>query len=141
MTFPDRSHRRDHPRNPRTGHERTDRAFPLCRTDNFGALIHDPDTGRTASIDAPEASAIEAALQRRGWRLTDILVTHHHDDHVVGIEALKASSGCRVVAARADAHRIPAVDFLVKEGDKVAVGSLDAEVIDTPGHTVGHIAY
>ncbi len=113
----------------------------LCGTDNFGALIHDTDTGRTASIDAPEASAIEAALQRRGWRLTEILVTHHHDDHVVGIEALKASSGCRVVAARADAHRIPAVDFLVKEGDKVAVGSLDAEVIDTPGHTVGHIAY
>jgi hydroxyacylglutathione hydrolase len=104
-------------------------------------LLHDPSTGRTASIDAPEAAAIEAALERRGWRLTDILVTHHHDDHVVGIEALKASSGCRVVAAKADARRIPAVDVFVSEGERVAVGSLEAEVIDTPGHTVGHIAY
>ena len=113
----------------------------LCRSDNFGVLLHDRATGRTAAIDAPEAAAVEAALARRGWRLTDLLITHHHDDHIEGIEALKASSGCRVVAAKADAHRIPAVDVLVEEGDKVAVGSLEAEVIDTPGHTVGHIAY
>jgi hydroxyacylglutathione hydrolase len=113
----------------------------LCRSDNFGVLIRDPATDRTASIDAPEASAIEAALRRRGWTLTDILVTHHHGDHVEGIEPLKYSSGCRVVAARADAHRIPAVDLLVTEGDVVTVGSLEAKVIDTPGHTVGHIAY
>src|SRR5882757_2754985 len=113
----------------------------LCRSDNFGALIHDPSTGRTAAIDAPEAAPIEAALQRRGWKLTDILVTHHHDDHVAGIAALKAASGCRVVAAKADAHRIPAVDEAVAEGDRVTVGALTARVIDTPGHTVGHIAY
>ncbi|MDQ0390606.1 hydroxyacylglutathione hydrolase [Labrys monachus] len=113
----------------------------LCRTDNFGVLIHDPSTGRTAAIDAPEAEAIEAALARRQWRLTDILVTHHHADHVEGIEALKASHGCRVVAAKADAHRIPAVDETVSEGDIVSVGSLEAKVIDTPGHTVGHIVY
>src|SRR5262249_54359939 len=113
----------------------------LCRSDNFGVLIRDPATDRTASIDAPEASAIEAALRRRGRTLTHILVTHHHGDHVEGIEPLKYSSGCRVVAARADAHRIPAVDLLVTEGDVVTVGSLEAKVIDTPGHTVGHIAY
>jgi len=113
----------------------------LCRTDNFGVLIHDPSTGRTAAIDAPESEAVEAALARRQWRLTDILVTHHHADHVDGIEALKASHGCRVVAAKADAHRIPAVDETVSEGDIVSVGSLDAKVIDTPGHTIGHISY
>ncbi|WP_448950876.1 hydroxyacylglutathione hydrolase [Labrys neptuniae] len=113
----------------------------LCRTDNFGVLLHDEASGRTAAIDAPEAAAIEAALQRRGWRLTDILVTHHHGDHVEGIEALKASYGCRVVAARADARRIPAVDVTVAEGESVEVGTLTAEIIDTPGHTVGHIAY
>ena len=72
----------------------------LCRTDNFGVLLHDTDTGRTAAVDAPEVEAIEAALTRRGWRLTDILVTHHHEDHVAGIESLKASYGCRVVAAK-----------------------------------------
>ncbi|MBP0582262.1 hydroxyacylglutathione hydrolase [Labrys sp. LIt4] len=113
----------------------------LCRSDNFGVLLHDEASGRTAAIDAPEAEAIEAALERRGWRLTDILVTHHHADHVEGIEALKTSYGCRVVAAKADAHRIPAVDETVSEGDTVDVGSLVAEIIDTPGHTVGHIAY
>lgn len=112
-----------------------------CRSDNFGVLLHDPVTARTAAIDAPEAAPIEAALARRGWRLTDILVTHHHEDHVAGIEALKAAWGARVVAARADAHRIPAVDVTVEEGDTVEVGSLSARVIDTPGHTRGHIAY
>ena len=113
----------------------------LCHTDNFGVLLHDPATGRTAAIDAPEADAVEAALARRNWRLTEILVTHHHEDHVEGIEALKASSGCRVVAARSDARRIAAVDEWVEPGGRVAVGSLEAEIIDTPGHTVGHIAY
>src|SRR5215213_4807852 len=113
----------------------------LCRSDNFGVLLHDPETGRTAAVDAPEAVAIEAALARRGWRLTEILVTHHHEDHVVGIPALKASSGCRVVAAKADAHRIPAVDDLIEPGGRVFVGSLEAEVINTPGHTVGHVSY
>jgi hydroxyacylglutathione hydrolase len=113
----------------------------LCRSDNFGALIHDPETGRTAAIDAPDAEPVEAALRRRGWTLTDILVTHHHDDHVAGIEALKASSGCRVVAAKADAQRVPGVDALVAEDDRVSVGTLTAKVIATPGHTSGHIVY
>jgi hydroxyacylglutathione hydrolase len=113
----------------------------LCRTDNFGVLIHDPLTGHTAAIDAPEAEAINAALARRGWKLSDILVTHHHADHVEGIEALKTAHGCRVVAATADAHRIPAIDETVKEGSIVSIGALKAEIIDTPGHTVGHISY
>jgi hydroxyacylglutathione hydrolase len=114
--------------------------FP-CLSDNFGALIHDPATGRTAAIDVPDAAPVEAELHRRGWRLTDILVTHHHADHVDGIPALKAATGARVVAALADAHRIPDIDETVVEGDIVSVGNLRAVVIDTPGHTVGHIAY
>ncbi len=64
--------------------------FP-CLKDNFGVLLHDPETGRTAAIDAPEAAAVEAALKATGWRLTDILVTHHHADHTDGIPALKAA--------------------------------------------------
>ena len=58
-----------------------------CLTDNFGVLLHDPDSGATASIDAPDAAAVEAALAATGWRLTDILVTHHHGDHTAGIPA------------------------------------------------------
>jgi hydroxyacylglutathione hydrolase len=113
----------------------------LCLNDNFGVLIHDPQSGATASIDAPEAAPVEAALARTGWRLTDILVTHHHNDHTAGIGALKAHHKCRVVAPRSEAARIAHVDETVGEGDNVRVGSLEGRVIDTPGHTAGHISY
>ncbi len=113
----------------------------LCRSDNFGVLLHDPASGATAAIDAPEAAAIEAALQTTGWTLTDILVTHHHADHTDGIRALKDKYKCRVVAPAGEAAKIPAVDETVREGDSVKVGSLSGNVIETPGHTLGHIAY
>jgi hydroxyacylglutathione hydrolase len=112
-----------------------------CLKDNFGVLIHDPQSGATASIDAPEAAPIEAALKKTGWRLTDILVTHHHDDHTAGIGALKTHQKCRVVAPRAEAQRIAHVDETVGEGDTVRVGALAGRVLDTPGHTAGHISY
>jgi hydroxyacylglutathione hydrolase len=113
----------------------------LCLKDNFGVLLHDPVTGATAAIDAPEAAPVEAALQRTGWRLTDILVTHHHGDHTAGIPELKRRHRCRVVAPRAEATKIPEVDEAVREGSKVRVGGLEANVIETPGHTAGHISY
>ena len=112
-----------------------------CLQDNFGVLVHDPASGATASIDAPEASPVEAALRETGWKLTDILVTHHHADHTGGIVELKTRHRCRVTAPKGEAQRIPSVDVLVGEGDKVSVGSLSAHVIDTPGHTAGHISY
>jgi hydroxyacylglutathione hydrolase len=112
-----------------------------CLSDNYGVLLHDPESGATASIDAPEAAPIEAALQETGWKLTDILVTHHHHDHTGGIEALKKKYHCRVVAPAGEAGKIPAVDETVHEGSKVSVGKLSANVIETPGHTLGHIAY
>jgi len=113
----------------------------LCLKDNYGVLVHDPASGATAAIDAPEAAAVEAALAASGWRLTDILVTHHHADHTDGIRELKRKHQCRVVAPAAEAARIPDVDQTVREGDKIAVGTLSANVIETPGHTLGHIAY
>ncbi len=112
-----------------------------CLKDNFGVLLHDPASGATASIDAPEAAPVEAALQKTGWKLTDILVTHHHADHPQGIGALKARHKCRVVAPRAEAARIADVDETAGEGDTVKVGGLAARVIETPGHTSGHISY
>jgi hydroxyacylglutathione hydrolase len=113
----------------------------LCLKDNFGVLVHDPDSGATAAIDAPEAAPIEAALADAGWNLTDILVTHHHHDHTGGIEELKARHRCRVVAPAAEADGIPEVDDTVREDDVVRVGGLEARVIETPGHTAGHITY
>jgi hydroxyacylglutathione hydrolase len=111
-----------------------------CLSDNYGVLLHDSDSGATASIDAPEATPVEAALKATGWKLTDILVTHHHHDHTGGIAALKAKYKCRVVAPAKSAN-IPGVDETVREGDKVKVGALTANVIETPGHTLDHIAY
>jgi hydroxyacylglutathione hydrolase len=112
-----------------------------CLSDNYGVLLHDSESGATAAIDAPEAPAVEHALQDAGWRLTDILVTHHHADHTQGIQALKDKYKCRVVAPAGEAAKIPAVDETVREGDAVKVGKLSANVIETPGHTLGHIAY
>jgi hydroxyacylglutathione hydrolase len=113
----------------------------VCMKDNYGVLIHDPATGATASIDAPEAAPVEAALKETGWTLTDILVTHHHGDHIAGIPELKQTYKCRVVAPAAEASGIPGVDETVREGSKVSVGKLSANVLETPGHTKGHIAY
>src|SRR5437899_6201303 len=113
----------------------------LCLKDNFGVLLHDPESGATAAIDAPEAAAVESTLEATGWRLTDILVTHHHHDHTGGIEELKANHRCRVIAPDAEADRIPEVDETVRENDVVRFGELEARVIETPGHTAGHISY
>src|ERR1700740_808967 len=113
----------------------------LCLKDNFGVLLHDPQSGATAAIDAPEAAPVEAALQKTGWRLSDILGTHHHAEHTPGIGELKSHHPCRVVAPRAEAARIAHVDDTVGEGDTVRVGGLAGRVIDTPGHTAGHISY
>ena len=112
-----------------------------CLSDNYGYLLHDPATGATASIDAPEAGPIQQALDKEGWKLTDILVTHHHQDHVGGIAELKAKHGCRVVAPFDKKVAIANVDERVREGDTVKVGSLAARVFETPGHTLDHISY
>jgi hydroxyacylglutathione hydrolase len=116
------------------------RLFP-CLSDNYGYLIHDPASKATAAIDAPEAAPIIKALQREGWTLTDILVTHHHADHVGGISELKAKYDCCVVAPHDKVAAIANVDERVREGDTVHVGTLSARVLETPGHTLDHISY
>ena len=116
------------------------RVFP-CLQDNIGALVRDPATGACAAIDAPEEGPILKALEEAGWRLTDILVTHRHRDHVEGIEGLKRRFGCRVVAPAKAAGEVPGTDETVREGDTVRVGALSAEVWETPGHCRDHIAY
>lgn len=112
-----------------------------ARSDNFGYLVHDTATGRTAAIDAPEAAAIKTALAHRGWTLSDIFITHHHIDHVEAIPALKAEFGVRVVGPRAEADKIADLDELVSGGDSVSLGETSFAVYDTPGHTLGHIVF
>ena len=112
-----------------------------CLADNYAYLIHDPDTGQTAVIDVPEAGPILAALSAHQWRLTDILITHHHDDHIQGVDTLRARTGAMVMGAVADAHRLPRLDLALTESDSFSVGTEFARVIEVPGHTLGHIAF
>jgi hydroxyacylglutathione hydrolase len=112
-----------------------------CLQDNYGYLIHDPASGLTASVDTPDAVAIERVLTERGWTLDYILNTHHHFDHAGGNRALKAKYGCVIVGSRADAARIPGIDVLVGEGDRFSLGAHEARILETSGHTVGHICY
>src|SRR6202790_127172 len=116
------------------------RMFP-CLTDNFGYLIHDPETKATPSIDAPEAAPVLKALEREGWTLTDILITHHHGDHVGGVARMKEKDGWRGVAPHDKSTKIANVDLRTGQGDVVKVGSLLARVLETPGHTLDHISY
>ncbi|MCU0831323.1 MAG: hydroxyacylglutathione hydrolase [Rhizobiaceae bacterium] len=114
--------------------------FP-CRTDNFGMLIHDPASGLTASVDAPEEAPIRAQLAARGWRLTHLFITHHHGDHVEALAPLKAATGCTVIGPAAEADRITGLDVHVKGGFRFLFGNHAVDVIDAAGHTLGQIAY
>jgi hydroxyacylglutathione hydrolase len=113
----------------------------MCRSDNYGVLIRDPATGTVAAIDAPEVAPIEAALERRGWKLDMILVTHKHFDHIEGIGPLVARYGAQVIAPVLAKGDVPNADRYVDEGDTVEVGALKADVWATPGHCSDHISY
>lgn len=112
-----------------------------CLADNFAFLAHDAASGATALVDAPESAPILAALADRGWRLTDVLLTHHHHDHVEGLGEILAEHPARVTGAAADAHRLPPLDRAVTDGDSIAIGGEQGRVIDVSGHTLGHVAY
>ena len=113
----------------------------ICRTDNYGLLVHDHKSGATASIDAPEAGEIEKQLKLRGWQLTHILTTHHHLDHVEGNLQLKEQFGCKIIGPKEEADKIPGIKTLVAGGDTFKFAGRDVKVYACPGHTKGHIAY
>jgi hydroxyacylglutathione hydrolase len=114
--------------------------FP-CLQDNYGFLLHDPDSGETACIDTPEADRILAEAKSRGWTITQIWNTHWHPDHAGGNSAIKAATGCRIVGPKGEEAKIGTLERTLVEGDTVKLGSVTARVLDTPGHTAGHIVY
>lgn len=113
----------------------------MCRSDNFGVLAHDEETGETALIDAPELKTILEAIERTGWKPTQILTTHHHGDHVEANLALKQRFNVAITGPKGEADRIPGIDRTVVEGDTVRIGNHVGKVLDTPGHTLGHISF
>ena len=112
-----------------------------CRSDNFGVLIHDPESGATASIDAPEEGPILEALERRGWTLTHIFITHHHHDHTEAIAPLAARFKLEILGPAGEADKIAGLTQTLKDGEHFSFAGHDVEVIETPGHTLGHICY
>lgn len=109
--------------------------------DNYAWLLRDEATGATAIVDPAEVDPVAAAIDAAGGRLDLILLTHHHGDHIAGTDAIRARYGAKVVGAKADAHRLPKLDTEVSEGSEVALGASTARVMETPGHTRGHITY
>ena len=110
-------------------------------SDNYVYLLHDAATGSTAVVDPAVSQPVLDALREKNWRLTHILNTHHHADHVGGNLELKQATGCHIVGPRADRARIPGIETEVGDGDTYRFGSAEAKVFDVPGHTSGHIAY
>tara|TARA_B110000879_G_scaffold194969_1_gene263253 strand:+ start:496 stop:1245 length:750 start_codon:yes stop_codon:yes gene_type:complete len=111
-----------------------------CLSDNYAFLLRDKATGDVALIDVPEAAPIAAELAIRGWTLSQIWLTHHHPDHIQGVSKLTAQYPAPLYGAAADAHRLPALDVELKEGDSFNLGETPVHVIDVSGHTIGHIA-
>jgi hydroxyacylglutathione hydrolase len=116
-------------------------ALFTCLSDNYAVLLRDPATGKVALVDAPAAEPVIAELETRGWGLDVILVTHQHHDHIEGIAALVARYGATVIAPQLAAAALPDADRFVGEGDIVEIGSLRAEVWETPGHCADHVGY
>lgn len=110
-------------------------------SDNYVWMAHEPASGETIVVDPAVAEPVLAEADARGWRISQIWNTHWHPDHTGGNEAIKAATGCRITGPAAEAARIPTLDRMVAEGDRVAIGSVEAEVIEVPAHTAGHIAF
>ncbi len=111
-----------------------------CLSDNYAFILHDAETGATAVIDVPEAAPIAKELEARGWTLSEVWLTHHHPDHVQGLDALLEGRSARVLGAKADAHRLPPLDVALADGDTFDFAGREVHVMDVSGHTVGHIA-
>lgn len=112
-----------------------------CLSDNYAFLLHDSETGDTALVDIPESAPILQAAQARNWSITEIWITHHHDDHIQGMGDILKKHKATVRGAAADAHRLPPLDIPLKADDCFEFTGHAVRVIDVPGHTVGHIAY
>ncbi|MFW2831672.1 hydroxyacylglutathione hydrolase [Sphingomonas sp. ID0503] len=110
-------------------------------SDNYVWLLHDAASGETVAVDPAVAAPVLEAAEARGWRITQIWNTHWHPDHTGGNAEIKAATGCTITGPAGEAANIPTLDVRVKEGDRMAIGAVEAIVLEVPAHTGGHIAY
>lgn len=114
--------------------------FP-CLKDNYGFLAHDQKSGTTVAIDTPDGEKYLAEADSLGWKIDEIWNTHWHPDHAGGNEMIKKATGCRIFGPAGESEKIPGIDAELSGGDKIRIGDIVVEIIDVPGHTLGHIAY
>ena len=112
-----------------------------CLTDNYAYAIHDNGSGETAVIDVPDAAPVLRTLAFKGWGLNQILITHHHSDHIDGVDLVQQAVSATAIGAKADMHSLPELALGVEEGDAFALGFQPVHVYDVSGHTMGHIAF
>nr|WP_300975525.1 hydroxyacylglutathione hydrolase [Sphingomonas sp. LHG3406-1] len=110
-------------------------------TDNYIWLLHDEVAGHTAVIDPGDGAAALQGAAEHGWTIDQVLITHWHPDHTAGIPAIVAATGASVWGPEAERERFAGLDHGLADGDRVTVGSRDADVWAVPGHTLGHIAF
>lgn len=110
-------------------------------SDNYIWLLHDAASGHTAVVDPGDGEAALKAAAEQGWTIDQILITHWHPDHTAGIPAVAAATGARVWGPEAERDKFAGLDLGLAEGDRVTIGSGEAEVWHVPGHTLGHIAF
>lgn len=112
-----------------------------CLSDNFGVIVHDPDSGTTVAIDVPEAAPYLDVLNAEGWTLSDILITHHHWDHVGGLAELQKKTGARVVGPERTRQKLSEIELGVEDGDHIFCGPMKVKALATPGHTLDHVTW
>lgn len=112
-----------------------------ARQDNYIWMAHDAASGGTVVIDPADAAPVLAEADKRGWKIGQIWNTHWHGDHIGGNAEIKVATGCVITGPAAEAAKIPTLDQQVREGDRVRIGAFEAEVMEVPAHTAGHIAY
>ncbi len=111
-----------------------------CLDDNYAYLIHDKIEEKTCLVDAPESKPIISVLNKKGWGLDKIFLTHHHSDHVAGLEEIIENFPAKICGAAADMERLPALDERLKQKDKFHLGKHEFAIMEVYGHTIGHIA-
>ncbi len=112
-----------------------------CLKDNYAYIINDKDSKTVGVVDPSEASPIILYLKKNNLKLSYILNTHHHFDHIGGNIELKKLYNAKVVGFLGDKHRIPGIDITLKNNEKWKFGNSELTVIHIPGHTLGHICF
>jgi hydroxyacylglutathione hydrolase len=112
---------------------------PVLR-DNYVWLVHDAESGETIAVDPSVADPVLEAAAARGWTISQVWNTHWHPDHTGGNDAIRAATGCTITGP-AEAERVSKMDRIVAGGDSARIGALEAELIDIPAHTAGHVCF